>query len=66
MVLQAIVVDIRGQRLKLDVIQDLIADIYAEVVVAGYREAKAAGLWYAPSVSPPGPETVTVLAGDVG
>lgn len=65
--LQAIIVDVRGQYLKPAEIQDLHAEIYASVVQACYAEAKAAGKWWVRADSKdPGPDSVTILAGDVG
>ena len=64
---QAIIVDVRGQYLTPVEIEALQREVYQQVVVACYREALAAGVWWvSASASAPGPDTVTVLAGDVG
>ncbi|MGY1636821.1 hypothetical protein ACI78V_09225 [Geodermatophilus sp. SYSU D00742] len=65
--LQAIIVDVRGQYLKPDAMQALRREIYEQVVVACYAQAKAAGKWWIlTNATPPGPDSVTILAGDVG
>jgi hypothetical protein len=65
--LQGIIVDVRGQYLKADEIQALRHDIFEQVVQHCYSEAKAAGKWWVhEGATGPGPDSVTVLAGDVG
>lgn len=65
--LQAIIVDVRGQYLDPAQVRDLHSEIYEAVVLGCYQDARAAGVWWvAPNAVAPGPETVTVLAGDVG
>ena len=67
MQLQAIIVDVRGQYLKPQEMQELRSEIYDQVIIGCYSEAIAAQKWYVhEGARPPGPDTVTVLAGDVG
>jgi hypothetical protein len=65
--LQGIIVDVRGQGWTPAEVEGIRAQVYSQVVLSCYAEAKAADRWWmSERTSAPGPETVTALVGDVG